>query len=87
MEDLEELALEDLDVSGAYLYHAAKRYCAVIEAAWIQQAQPFRPCVKHGTDEEFISVGSAGVDLTQAAARWADAHNRVFPDDEDEDED
>jgi hypothetical protein len=61
----------------SHMYAEAKRFVALIEAGWIQQAQPNRPVGATDT----IAIGDAAHGLTQACAHYAKVYAVAFPDD------
>lgn len=69
--DMEDLAASDVDRAHERLYYAARRYCAVIEQSFLQQASNLPE-----DDPSFVSYGDAADDLAEAGQRYTEAYAR-----------
>lgn len=74
-EEMEDLAGRDLDRAHESLYFAARRYCAITEAGFVQLVSNM--CAIH--DPSFVHIGDAAEALVDAAERYAEAHERWLP--------
>jgi len=82
--DMEELAASDVDRAQESLYYAARRYCAITEQLFLQEASD----IPEG-DPSFVSVGNAAADLAEAGRRYTEAYARweeFLPADESEED-
>ncbi|MGH3295759.1 MAG: hypothetical protein ACRDP7_28565 [Trebonia sp.] len=69
---MEGLAGCDLDRAHESLYYAARRYCAITEQAFLQQASDISP----DRDPSFIRIGTAADELAEAGCRYTEAYAR-----------
>jgi len=82
--DMEDLAASDVDRAQESLYYAARRYCAITEQLFLQQASDIPE-----DDPSFVSVGNAASDLAEAGQRYTEAYarwERFLPADESEED-